>query len=1348
MPIELDQENLDGIRDACVILTRQDSSTEDLSHVTSMLMDFQASQPDQYALAMIHLAEHDESMAIRALAAVSLRRLLTQADLDTYVVEEEVQNHVQTCLMNALRKEELPYVSRNLVDAIASIGEISLGREQWPELIPQALEMATSTLERHRYAALDLFGRLYASCGHLLKSFDSQIYETIARSIAEESPALGAVAVIATCRAVCTIEDPALRLHYQTLVPSILELLIRTLESGEEQEAKVILSALVDLVSFHEDAHFFKKHPKTIANVMSQIALNGDVPLVIRQFALELMTCLIVYLKEVFAKHKFFVETTMNIILEFLCIVPMETVFFEDVEATFEEENALALHLMACSSFGRVTENLGKRTVRNVVIPLLNQMITKYASAYKAWAAKHPHEANDRTGRVIPDVDCTHAIAAYAALTQIVEDKHQLQVFKFPVVAQLLVNPCHPRLRALAVVVLEQIFKHYPVRVRTETHAKFVPALLDLVATPTEYLRIRLLAIECISEFIDDLPENLCSHYAQRIIETSIPYLQEEGMPQMVILSVFELLGRLSGSCPSVFHKYESAVLPILLRYIYEPATEADIELRPSALATLTMIGSHLGESFIPVARGLLEYFVSNNTTFLQGFTVGDEEKDKQRTELQLIQSLARLWNLVPDDFVQCLSIVFPILLNNLIKWPTSSDVTPIRIESGFTIETLREAIQMSLSAMNKVRHELTYENAIEEENPFEALRRSTDAVYDLLDDKAIAIQLFTDLPLTIGRHFAPYAEAAAVVLGYIIATVNHEEIVANALFGYSRLVKCVVDELQHEAVTGQDTTESAILLERVASECITNLINALHLQETHLTRSHALLVIHTVLQHLGEVAFGISLEDGDTLNVGTGFEANGEPIAVGFNPRYPQFQQLFIPEALMKRLVDELRTATATHLKTVKQFQETLRKIADREKDLNQIAASAGVNLQELGLEEEEDPEDGEVGNDDDVDEDDVRGVVDASYRKEFRSAADLAKERQKLARAATSAAEIERNEQESITAIGEALNAFCVAGRGQAFELIKGWIPELLSWMSKDVMMEQRYFPLQILRALIPHAPAECLAAGIIPDVLERCLDLVGDLHDPNVADTAAYVIGLIAEYCTSFFEANPDFIPQILESLVAHLNNTKHVIEEKRAVYESKESDVEVARAQAAHLARRGKKQEEDDEEKDDDDDDDEEDEESNELNSLHYVVDNIVCTIGRFVFYCQATSAFDIWLAHLPVKADAKEGEKTYRLLYAFTQHHLDFVSGPNYSNLPALLMLWSNVYNNIDNSRSLRLLAANLLIYYQTHAGEAAQAAIETLPEEVGGLVVSALEAAPHGVPEPEEEEAGEEGTDG
>ena len=104
-------------------------------------------------------AECDSS--VRSLCAVLLRRNLPLGEPMLLTrLKTQLQMDLKSGLLRSLTEERADYIRFLLCDTIAELAQITLYRDEWPELLPFLQQLAVSNEPKHRESALVILGKI------------------------------------------------------------------------------------------------------------------------------------------------------------------------------------------------------------------------------------------------------------------------------------------------------------------------------------------------------------------------------------------------------------------------------------------------------------------------------------------------------------------------------------------------------------------------------------------------------------------------------------------------------------------------------------------------------------------------------------------------------------------------------------------------------------------------------------------------------------------------------------------------------------------------------------------------------------------------------------------------------------------------------------------------------------------------------------------------------------------------------------------------------------------------------------------------------------------------------------
>lgn len=578
------------------------------------------------ALATLAVAPVDE--VVRSTALVLLRRWATEL---WNGADDALRAVVKSKLMAGVRVDGRKDLRKKLCDTIAAIGSplIRESPNQWPELMPMMLELSKSSVSYERESALYIFSLLtdYVDAA-IFQQYLPALKNAFHAGLSDADISVQ-IAGLRACCSLLNMLDTNECQKFVDLIPLMLSPVQRSIESGDEDDARSSIELLIDVVE--TEPKFWKNHLPPVCQLMLTIASNANLtpdnsP---RQMALEFLVSIAEKLPSHCRKIGNFVQNVFPVALNMMLELEEEPEWYQEAE----EDDPKEYTLFACGqeSLDRIAIALGGK----VVLPVGEAIIPQFLQNEASWVHRH---------------------AALLALSQIGEGcKKQIEV-KLGRVISLAIDRFrdpHPRVRWAAINCIGQMCTDFGPSIQLEFHSQIVPSLIavmDDAGNP----RVQSHAAAAVINFCDEASPAVISPYLdallgklQGLLQSHHRFIQEQAVTAIAAVA---------DSAEGAFLKYYDWFMPRLKQVLTAAAGDRDLRrLRGKVMECISLIGLSVGsDKFGRDAAEIMNVLVS---------TASAHQGDDDPQAFYVMQAYARICRCLKGDFIKYLPHVMPGLI-------------------------------------------------------------------------------------------------------------------------------------------------------------------------------------------------------------------------------------------------------------------------------------------------------------------------------------------------------------------------------------------------------------------------------------------------------------------------------------------------------------------------------------------------------------------------------------------------------------------------------------------------------------------------------------------------------------
>jgi importin-5 len=694
------------------------------------------------ALATLAASLDGVDEVVRAQAAVLLRRsasdLWEGADAPT---QASVKGQLLMGMRAALRKD----LRKKICDTIAVIGGPLVGEEpsQWPELMPALLTLNKSPNAHERENALYVLSQIsdYLDGPRFLQPNLGTLKQAFHDGLRDQDVGVQIAALRATC-AVVNMIDTQLCPALEDLIPLMLSPVQRTIEQGNDEEARASIELLIEVVE--TEPKFWKAHLAVVCPLMLQIASRvqqdeDDAQRRTRQIALEFLVSVAEKLPSQCRKMGNFVQSVLPVGLAMMLEKEDDPDWYEQ-----EEEDELA---DAYTNFDAGQESLDRIAIAlggKSVLPVAEAVIGPFLVNESSWQHRH---------------------AALLAISQIGEGcQRQIEEKLGQVIAMAIsrFSDRHPRVRWAAINCIGQMCTDFGPRIQEEFHGQIVPSLIavmDDAANP----RVQSHAAAAVINFCDEASPSIIAPYLNSILAKLQTLLQSP--LRLTQEQAVTAIAAVADSADSKFTAYYDSFMPVLKQVLSSTSGNKDLRrLRGKVMECISLIGLSVGrEKFGRDAADVMSVLVTTSNA------QSEDDADDPQT-FYLMQAYARICRCLKDEFIQYLPHVMPRLVAAAGQKP-EIDVLDALDEDD--------------------------DGGAEDEEGYETIRVGDKRIgirTSALEDKATACTMLACFIAELRGGFLPYVEEVVQLMVPLLKFFYHDECRTAAASCMPDLVRCLLD--------------------------------------------------------------------------------------------------------------------------------------------------------------------------------------------------------------------------------------------------------------------------------------------------------------------------------------------------------------------------------------------------------------------------------------------------------------------------------------------------------------------------------------------------------------------------
>lgn len=732
--------------------------------------------PDALALKLAQVLHSSQSLEIRAMAAVLLRKQVTSSsggdsdESSSYIwarLTPVTQSSIKSLLLSVVQREETKSIAKKLCDTVSELASNLLPDGAWPELLPFMFQAVTSDSPRLQESALLIFSQLAQYIGDILLPHLPTLHTVFLNSLSHSvSPDVRIAALGASINFVQCLESAADRERFQDLLPAMMRTLTEALNSGNEATAQEALELLIDLAG--TEPRFLRRQLADVVGSMLQIAEADRLEEGTRHLAVEFVITLAEARERapgMMRRLPQFIGRLFAVLMKMLLDIEDEPAW-HGAETEDEDAGETSNYSVGQECLDRLSIALGG----NTIVPVASELLPQYLAAPE-WQKRH---------------------AALITLAQIAEGCAKVMVKNLEQIVSMVLNSFrdpHPRVRWAAINAIGQLSTDLGPDLQVHYHQQVLPALasaMDDFQNP----RVQAHAASAVLNFTENCTPETLSPYLDGIVSKLLVLLQNG--KQMVQEGALTALASVADSSQEHFQKYYDAVMPYLKAILMNATDKSNRMLRAKSMECISLVGMAVGkDKFRDDAKQVMEVLMS-----LQGSQL---ENDDPITSYML-QAWARLCKCLGQDFLPYMNVVMPPLLKSAQLKP---DVT---ITSADTDEEIDDSDDDSIETITLGDKRIGIRTSV-------------------LEEKATACNMLCCYADELKEGFFPWIDQVAPTLVPLLKFYFHEEVRKAAVSAMPELLRSAKLAVEKGQASGRDES----YVKQLSDYIIPALVEALH---------------------------------------------------------------------------------------------------------------------------------------------------------------------------------------------------------------------------------------------------------------------------------------------------------------------------------------------------------------------------------------------------------------------------------------------------------------------------------------------------------------------------------------
>ncbi|PRP88441.1 hypothetical protein PROFUN_03158 [Planoprotostelium fungivorum] len=589
-------------------------------------------QPDALVSSLFELIRSNMSEEVRNLCCVLLRRAIgTSGESLWDSLNAQTQSKVKEHLLSTLAVEQNDRTRAQLTNATSELARklytANNDQFQWNELLVFMFNNMKAARAAERETSLSIFADLTEELSTQLKGQLGMVHTALSQGLADPESLKVKIAALSATSNFLQILSPSERAQFQNLLPAMLGTLNDALNAKEEEEARMALEYLLEMVDNYP--MFLKPYINDIINacvvIISAEHLEDDT----HHMALELLISLCEKKPAMVKKIPRFLDTLAGIIVKMMCSLDDEDDWHTASDDTAQID-------ITDSDVGEETlDRFSLAMGGPALMPIFWRILPTLLSSTE-WQQRH-------TGLMIISIiseGCAKSMKPH--LPDIVK-----QVLPF-------MQDQHPRVRWAACNAVGQMSTDFLPDFQEQFHGSVLPALINTM-DDTANPRVQGHAAAAVINFCESASPSLLEPYLRTLLHKL--YVLFMGGKVLVQEQVVTAVAAIADAAKGNFIEYYDTFMPVLKSVLSTANGKEHRNLRGKTMECISLIGGAVGkEKFYGDAKHVMELMMNTQNSAL--------ESDDPQIGF-LLQSWARICKCMGQDFVPYLPYVMPPLLHS-----------------------------------------------------------------------------------------------------------------------------------------------------------------------------------------------------------------------------------------------------------------------------------------------------------------------------------------------------------------------------------------------------------------------------------------------------------------------------------------------------------------------------------------------------------------------------------------------------------------------------------------------------------------------------------------------------------
>ncbi|XP_047319761.1 importin-5-like [Impatiens glandulifera] len=744
------------------------TSNEQRTQAETIFNLLKQNDPNSLVLKLSHLLQQSSHLEARAMAAILLRKQLTQDD--SYIwpkLTPSTQSSLKSVLLSCVQSEEAKTITKKLCDTISELASSLLPENAWPELLPFMFQCVSSDSPKLQESAFLIFAHLSQYIGEILlphiKNLHTVFFQCLTTSPHSDVKIAALSAVINFIQCLSNSND---RDRFQDLLPAMMKTLTEALNSGQEATAQEALELLIELAG--TEPRFLRRQLVDVVGAMLQIGEAESLEEGTRHLAIEFVITLAEARERapgMMRKLPQFISRLFSILMKMLLDIEDDPAW-HSAETEHEDAGETSNYSVGQECLDRLAIALGG----NTLVPVASEQLPVYLAAPE-WQKHH---------------------ASLIALAQIAEGCSKVMVKNLEQVLNMVLSSFqdpHPRVRWAAINAIGQLSTDLGPDLQVQFHTRVLPALasaMDDFQNP----RVQAHAASAVLNFSENCTPDILTPYLDGMVNKLLVLLQNG--KQMVQEGALTALASVADSSQEHFQNYYDTVMPYLKTILVNATDKSNRMLRAKAMECISLVGMAVGkEKFRDDAKQVMEVLMS-----LQGSQMETDDP----TTSYMLQAWARLCKCLGQDFLPYMSVVMPPLLQSAQLKP---DVTISSLDSD---NELDESDDDSMETITLGDKRIGIKTSV-------------------LEEKATACNMLCCYADELKEGFYPWIDQVAPTLVPLLKFYFHEEVRKAAVSAMPDLLRSAKLAVEKGLASGRNESYVKQLLDYI----VPALVEALH---------------------------------------------------------------------------------------------------------------------------------------------------------------------------------------------------------------------------------------------------------------------------------------------------------------------------------------------------------------------------------------------------------------------------------------------------------------------------------------------------------------------------------------